>query len=472
MMTNEQNKETTYAPVKDEQTSSVTQEFIEELIKREAEANKLEAEIQDYEKKIKQMKNSNSWRKTRKVRKFISSKSEREAYIKELELQTDMLETELHQVKEKLRMLEFSNRKIDYQTIWRMAQEKKQDGPLIEYLDRMIKAKELRDINYQQFLQAVARLFINENPLYKKTVYEKILTGLNQEAIPEFMVRAALSDEKVTLHQAASFRGSLTARMRKLQLTGSLPEMVLDDKKIAYKFMKMLHIRSPRIDEKVYKLNEIEERENIVIKPVDGAGARGVYLVYQNDDIIDVREAKSVPNFTVLRRNMERDLETGRVDTDAWLVEELITEDAKAHIPARDVKFYCFYGKVGIILEIVRYPELKYCWWTATGERISTGKYQYSSFKGKGVTEEEIKMAEEISREIPAPFIRIDFLRGEETLVFGELTPKPGNYDEFDTLTDKWLGDFYLEAEARLEQDLLSGKEFHYYKRLLENLNE
>lgn len=471
-MTNEQDKETTHTPVKDEHISPVTKEFIEELIKREAEADKLEAEIQGCDKKIKQMKNSNSWRKTRKARKFISGKTEREAYIKELELHTAMLETELHQIKEKLRNMEFSNQKIDYQTIWRMAQEKKQDGSLIEHLDKMIAAKELRDMNHQQFLQAAARLFINENPIYKKTVYEKILTGLNQEDIPEFMVRAALSDEQVSLHQAASFRGSLTARMRKLQLTGSLPEMILDDKKIAYQFMDMLHISSPKIDEKEYKLSEIDERENIVIKPVDGAGARGVYLVYRNDDIIDVREAKSVPNFTVLRRNMERDLEAGRVDRDAWLVEELITEDAKAHTPARDVKFYCFYGKVGIVLEIVRYPELKYCWWTATGERVFTGKYEYSSFEGKGVTEEEIKMAEEISREIPAPFIRIDFLRGEENLVFGELTPKPGNYDEFDTPTDKWLGDFYLEAEARLEQDLLSGKEFHYYKQLLKNINE
>lgn len=69
MMTNEQNKETTYAPVKDEQTSSVTQEFIEELIKREAEANKLEAEIQAYEKKIKQMKNSNSLEENKEGKK-------------------------------------------------------------------------------------------------------------------------------------------------------------------------------------------------------------------------------------------------------------------------------------------------------------------------------------------------------------------------------------------------------------------
>lgn len=455
----------------DENTPPVTAAFIEELIEREAEAEKLESEIKAYQKQIKRMKNSNTWKRTGKGRRLVSNKTEREAYIKELELHAAMLETELLQMKEKLRVNEFANRKLDYQSIWRIAQEKKQNGTLIDALDHLIAAKQLRDMNNQQFLKAAARLFMNENPIYKKTLYDKILTGLNQNEIPEFMVRAALSDEKVSLHQAASFRGSLTARMRKLQLAGSLPEMVLDDKKIAYQFMQMLHIRVPEMDEHIYKLSEIDERENIVIKPVDGAGARGVYLVYQNDDIIDIREAKAVPNFAVLRRNMERDLEAGRVEEDAWLVEELIAENYETRIPARDVKFYCFYGKVGIVLEIIRYPELKYCWWTANGERVSTGKYEYSSFKGKGISAEEIKMAEEISREVPAPFVRIDFLRGKDELVFGEFTPKPGNYDDFDLPTDKWLGDFYLEAEARLEEDLLNGKDFHIYKQLLKKTN-
>ncbi len=71
-------------------------------------------------------------------------------------------------------------------------------------------------------------------------------------------------------------------------------------------------------------------------------------------------------------------------------------------------------------------------------------------FNGLGVTEEEVKMAEQISKKIPAPFIRIDFLRGEDGLVFGEFTPKPGNYDEFDDETDRILGDYFLKAETKL----------------------
>lgn len=453
----------------EEKTSE--EQFIMELIKREAEAEKLETEIKTYEKKIKRLKNSNSLKRTGKWRSAISDKREREAYIKELEQHVAALETESLQLREKLNNQQAKNKQIDYQSIWRMAKEKKDDGTLVDALENMISAKALRDYNHHQFLLAAARLFMNGNPVYKKVVYEKILSGLKQEEIPEFMVRAGLSDENVSLHQAASFRGSLTARMRKLQLVGSLPEMILDDKKLAYQFMEQLQVRVPKIDEKVYMLDEIEEREQIVIKPVDGAGARGVYLIYKNDDIIDIREGKKLSNFSVLKRNMERDLESGRVEEDAWIVEEFIIEDKATRTPARDVKFYTFYGKVGIILEIVRYPELKYCWWTADGERVSTGKYDYSSFQGQGATPEEIKMAEDISKEIPAPFIRIDFLRGADGLVFGEFTPKPGNYDEFDTPTDKWLGDFFLEAEGRLEKDLLNGKDFNLYKQLVKMIN-
>lgn len=52
---------------------------------------------------------------------------------------------------------------------------------------------------------------------------------------------------------------------------------------------------------------------------------------------------------------------------------------------ARDLKFYGFYGKVALILEIVRFPERKYCWWTAHGERVRTGKYDKKLFEGEAL---------------------------------------------------------------------------------------
>lgn len=451
--------------------SNDEREFIKHLMEREAEAKQLENEINAYKKKIKQIKKSNTWKKTHKLRKLVPEKVEREAYIKELEEAVSMLETEVLYLKDSLKEKELAQSEMDYQSIWRLAREKKEDGSIMEHLNTLIETKKLRDTNYVQFLQAVARLFMNEPAPYKKMVYEKILSGLKQEEIPEFIVRAGLSHESVSLQQAASFRGSLTARMRKLQLTGNIPEMVLDDKKIGYAFAQILGLRIPKISSQVYKREEIEEQEKIVIKPVDAAGGRGVYLVRRKSDIIDIREGKTVPDFDTLRQKMNDDLQTGRVAEDEWLVEQLILEDESTMTPARDVKFYCFYGKVGLILEIVRYPEMRHCWWTSDGERLATGKYAHSSFKGKGVAEEEIALAEQISQEIPAPFIRIDFLRSHDGLVFGEFTPKPGNYDDFNDEVDRLLGDYFLEAESRLFEDLFNGKQFHKYKTILEGNN-
>lgn len=96
-----------------------------------------------------------------------------------------------------------------------------------------------------------------------------------------------------------------------------------------------------------------------------------------------------------------------------------------------------------------------------------TGKYNDQLFVGKGFTQQELAQVNEISRQIPSPFMRIDFLRGENGLVFGEFTPKPGNYDEFEETIDRWLGDCFLGAENRLVTDMLQGKKFDAFSDIL-----
>jgi hypothetical protein len=51
---------------------------------------------------------------------------------------------------------------------------------------------------------------------------------------------------------------------------------------------------------------------------------------------------------------------------------------------------------------------------------------------------------------MPHPFMRIDTLLGEDDLVFGEFTPRPGQFHRFN-------------AEWRLREDLLEGKRFDAY---------
>ena len=84
-------------------------------------------------------------------------------------------------------------------------------------------------------------------------------------------------------------------------------------------------------------------------------------------------------------------------------------------------------------------------------------------FFGKGVTEQEIVLAKQISLEIPAPFMRIDFLRGERGLVLNEFTPRPGVIGYFNEKRDSLYGRMYHEADSRLLNDLLSGKRFEAF---------
>ncbi|MCD8501696.1 MAG: hypothetical protein LRY71_08500 [Bacillaceae bacterium] len=260
------------------------------------------------------------------------------------------------------------------------------------------------------------------------------------------------------------FRANLTLRARKRQHHPNQPEWLLDHKVHAYSFIDQFNVTRPWVSDTYYALKNIPQKEGVVIKPLDGAGSRGVYLVFGLHNIQDVKQAKKIEDWDTLVRRMEEDLRTKKVVQDQWIVEELICDENS--LPARDIKFYCFYGRVGLILEVVRYPEVKYCWWTPEGKRVQTGKYDDNLFKGWGVSEEERNLAASISAEIPTPFIRIDFLKTSKRLVFGEFTPKPGNYDEFDDQTDQQLGDLFLEAESRLFHDLLQGKQFSNYQRL------
>ncbi|WP_085506198.1 ATP-grasp fold amidoligase family protein [Thalassobacillus devorans] len=454
------------------------QAYLKHMIQVEAEVAKKEQELKQNHKEIKQLQQSKAWKYTaplRKIKALVSritgNKEEADKHLLEIEQETkQVLQRELEATKEQLAEVMLDDRYMKSHETLKVVKEQKQEGKLLEYITKLVQQKRQHETNYNEALRYAARTWMNDKPEYRKLAYREILEGFQVEEIPEFLIREGLTDNPIPLTPAASYRASLNMRMRKLQLTGALPEMLLDEKQAAYQFMKQMNVRVPWTTEETYRLKDIPEKTGIVIKPANGAGSRGVYLVYALDDIIDVKRLKKLERWGKLKETMQKDLQSGMVEADSWYMEELILENKEKKTPASDIKFYCFYGKVGLILEIIRYPELKYCWWTADGERVKTGKYEDDPYKGKGVTVAEIELAAEISTEIPAPFIRIDFLKSEEGLVFGEFTPKPGNYDEFDERTDRWLGDLFLEAESRLTEDLVAGKKFSDYEKLKENL--
>lgn len=343
----------------------------------------------------------------------------------------------------------------------------KREGAIIKYLDDIVSKKSKRNKEYFTALRYAARLYQKENTEKKREVFSKILSGLSIEEIPEFIIR---NTGLVPLDEKASFRAFLTMRSMMRGVNGFIPELELSEKTKAVAFCNQFGIDKPWREENYYKASELPKKENIVIKPVRGAGSRGVYLVFRHDNIFDLESSETLNCWDALKTSITNKLDTGSVKNDQWIVEELVYENRKRNQPARDLKFFCFYGKVALILEITRFPEKRYCWWTSNGEMIQTGKYDKSLFEGEGVSKGQIELAASISSEIPAPFIRIDFLKGEEGMVFGEFTPRPGNYDMFDKKTDQMLGKYFLEAECRLVSDLLNGKQFTKYKNYVSQL--
>ena len=143
-----------------------------------------------------------------------------------------------------------------------------------------------------------------------------------------------------------------------------------------------------------------------------------------------------------------------------YLVEEFVNSQLGTH----DFKFYMFYGKPGVILEINRSNhDNKYCYYDDRGNVVNTGKYEDMLFIGKGFSQEMLDVATRISKLIPAPFIRVDLLGDRYDFKVGELTAHPGGYENFNHEWDYKLGKLFIEARANLFNDLVDGVSFDNY---------
>ncbi|WP_235849089.1 MULTISPECIES: ATP-grasp fold amidoligase family protein [Bacillaceae] len=452
--------------------------LVSDIMKKEVELKELQRENLKTKKEIKKLATSRKWKYSRPLRKWLvrqqsflsrlSSKKYTELSTENVSLRAEVigLKQELATIQTKhyqevTRLKKILDRETD---LSKDLKQTKKDGTFFEKLDWLIQAKQMNDKQYNASLKYAAKLFKHDREDYKVLAYKKVLKTLNLEEIPEFIVREVEHSPEIEIAEAASFSASLTTRAIQKYLGGNLPEWILDDKVLAYKFIDTLGIKRPWFSEDIFQYNTIEKQKNIVIKPLNGAGSRGVYLVFNESKIYDIKRSKILNSWEELTANMKEDIEAGWVQDDEWMIEELLLENKNSQVPARDLKFYCFYGKVGLVLEIERHPKLRYCWWTPSGEMIKTGKYDNELFTGKGFRESDLELAESLSSKVPAPFIRIDFLKTEDGLYFGEFTPKPGNYDEFDDKTDKFLGLLYLDADSRLNFDLFKGKQFKSYK--------
>ena len=85
------------------------------------------------------------------------------------------------------------------------------------------------------------------------------------------------------------------------------------------------------------------------------------------------------------------------------------------------------------------------------------------SMVAAGLKESDIQAVKSFSKEIPVPYMRIDYLGADDGLVFCEFSSAPGQAHMIYAENQVRLGTMYHQAEMRLLHDLLNGKTFHEY---------
>ena len=241
------------------------------------------------------------------------------------------------------------------------------------------------------------------------------------------------------------------------------PSQLLDSKIIAHEFSSSLGIKVPEIYQIDCSIDEVDFKPNTVVKPLSANSAKGVFIC-NNKNIKYLNTGESFKNSIDAKKYAKKLLTKNILKHNRWMVEELIHNNGEI---ARDVKFYCFYGEIGLVLESQRIPELKRCWFDSDLNIVKTGKYDNNGFIGDSSTLLDMfKLAEKISLEVPSAFVRIDFLQRENDIIFGEFTPFPWGFERFNSDWDEKLGDLYQNAATRLIYDVANGKVFNNYINL------
>ncbi len=244
-----------------------------------------------------------------------------------------------------------------------------------------------------------------------------------------------------------------------------LPEWKLDNKSKGLEFARALGLQTAHLFQDSVGLKDIVPRENTVIKPLTNHSSVGVYVIKSLDDIQEVATGNRYSSWQQLTDYIMSQIAQQVVSADRWLVEEFLSDDNGYVL--EDLKFNVFYGQIGWIATQTGRPDSRFHIMDSNGQNIVEKFYKKDElYISRSVTTAEKALAKMISLEIPAPFVRVDFLRGNNNLYFGEFTPKPGIIGYMGKERDNLYGKMFHEAQARLDIDLIKGKKFDKFNRL------
>lgn len=368
-------------------------------------------------------------------------------------------------------------KKADFNKFYKRIADAQKENRTLEELDLIIQEKKDLHNQLNSYVSLLSTLLsrkqkelMEEREIteeQKQELYQlckKIVKSLKRNEINQLVSSSVTKLRRwgLDLSQISSFNHQTEIKKRQRHMVKELSNAhKYNSKSFSHKFARKLGLKVPQRDENVYEFHEVVPKSGTVVKPTGKANSRGVFLILSPDNIVDVSGKRTFNSWASIRDKVYSSGYHGIKPEENFIVEELITEDKEGKMPGRDFKFYCFYGKVALILESIRYPEMRRCWWTADGQNIDVGKYNRALLNGIGVSQEEIDTASYLSYEIPLPFIRLDFIKSYDGIVFCESHTTVGGYSSFNEKTDQWLGDMYLEAEGRLLADLLNGKTFN-----------
>lgn len=271
-----------------------------------------------------------------------------------------------------------------------------------------------------------------------------------------------------SIPHADSFWRSIVGRRRKKQL-GKVPETYLGIRKDHdEEFAESVGVRTATT---VYRGAFPESPgadSDLVLKPVRSSDAIGAYYIL-GDRLFSIEESVELDDWATLKAHAHRTACKSADGAGEWELQDLVLLNER---PAPDLKFYCFYGEIGVVLEVSRYPEWRYAYFDGSLSPIDLRNESRPAFKslsdtsvyGNGLSEENLEIVRSLSLEIPVPFMRLDFLNSDDGLVFCEFSSAPGASHDLTRIEDERLGTMYHSAEVRLVSDLLGGKKFLPYK--------
>ena len=293
-----------------------------------------------------------------------------------------------------------------------------------------------------------------------------------QTLIYDFQLEHGMADSQFGLRRldsmkgAASFRRSLFQQFRRDELQPFPVGDLFRDKQATRKFMRGLGARVPACSEPMTfeeALETIDSRppfDAMVLKPLQGGGGNGVFIIRGPRNIFQFRGRKNHTSYKEMEEAARRVIAERKLPLDNWIIEELVTRPDALEKPPRDLKFYCFYGRVGLVLESDWIDgKRRMSFWTGDSEPTTPAR-GYDRMSGSGVRSEDVAFAAELSARLPLPYVRLDFLEGPDGLVFGEMSEFTGKFERYPRSQDRRLGEYYLDAQSRLYLDLLRGKQF------------